>query len=175
MIPSPPWAPGGTGGDAQERDPSEADLDGHTIEELSEYLDRGRTPADPSIDESPGCRIALAALVRLRTVSQSLLEADAEAEAAASVSERDDRWVRRILGSISRDAHAGRDIPVRSDDPRATLVLTEGAVRGMVRAAGDGVGGVLLGRCRLDGDVTVPGNPIGVFIEIILLLVMSFP
>ena len=39
------------------------DLDGHTIEELSDYLDAGRTPVDASIEGSPGCRIALDALM----------------------------------------------------------------------------------------------------------------
>jgi len=48
-----------------------AHLAGHTIEDLSDYLDRGRTPADPTIDDSPECQIALRSLQRLRTVQRS--------------------------------------------------------------------------------------------------------
>ncbi|WP_200920299.1 Asp23/Gls24 family envelope stress response protein [Agreia sp. Leaf244] len=136
------------------------DLDGHTIDELSDYLDRGRTPLDPSIEGSPGCRIALGSLERLRQISQSLVEVDAAAEAP-----RNDDWLGGILESIGREARAGRDIPLLPPSPRATLSVTEGAVRGLIRAAGDRAGGLIIGRCRLDGDVTVPGTPITVSID----------
>ncbi|WP_165066706.1 Asp23/Gls24 family envelope stress response protein [Marisediminicola senii] len=135
-------------------------LDGHSIDELSDYLDRGRTPADPAIDSSPGCQIALAGLARLRAMSETLVETDAAAEPA-----RDDSWVSGILDNIELEAHAGRDIPIQHSAPAARLVITEGAVRGLIRAAGDSVGGILIGRCRLDGDVTVPGEAIGVRID----------
>lgn len=137
-----------------------ASLDGHSIEQLSDYLDRGRTPADPSIDDSPGCQIALAGLARLRLLAQTLVETDAAAEPAY-----DDGWVSGILNHIELEAHAGRDIPIQHSAPTARLTITEGAVRGLVRAAGDSVGGILIGRCHLDGDVTVPGEAIGVRIE----------
>ncbi|MBC7725603.1 MAG: Asp23/Gls24 family envelope stress response protein [Burkholderiaceae bacterium] len=136
----------------------ETGLDGHTLDELSDYLDRGRVPADPAIEASPGCQIALRALERVRTVSASLLAGEARDTA-------DDGWVATIIGSISLDARAGRDIPVTHSDPSARLSLTEGAVRGLIRAAGDSVGGVLIGRCRLDGDVTIPGEPITVHVD----------
>ena len=42
------------------------------------------------------------------------------------------------------------------------LTITEGSVRGLIRAAGDGIGGAIVGRVRLDGDVTVPGEPISI-------------
>ena len=35
------------------------DLDGHTFDELAEYLDRDRTPRDPDIESSAACRLAL--------------------------------------------------------------------------------------------------------------------
>ena len=40
------------------------DLDGHTIDELADYLDAGMQPADPSIDDSAACQNALAAIVQ---------------------------------------------------------------------------------------------------------------
>lgn len=135
-------------------------LDGHTMEELNDYLDAGRTPAVASIDNSPGCQIALAALERLRALALSLLERDVQDEP-----ERDDSWVSSILENLSREVHAGRDIPLRHDDPTSRLTITEGAVRGLIRSAGDGVSGVVMGRCHLEGDVTQLDEPIAVGVD----------
>ncbi|WP_291054556.1 hypothetical protein [Herbiconiux sp.] len=146
------------------------DLDGHTIDELSDYLDAGRMPADPSIEGSAGCQIALAALARLRAVSVTLLETEASSEPAP-----DENWISGILQSIGREARAGRRIPVSHPDPAADLALTEGSVRGLVRAAGDAIPGLVIGRCSLDGDVTLPGEPITVRIEASALWGTSIP
>jgi uncharacterized alkaline shock family protein YloU len=137
------------------------DLDGHTIDELADYLDAGRSPADPSIDGSPGCQLALDALERLRGVTSALVEADA-ADAAGV----DGGWVDRILSGIALDARAGRRIPYAADDERLDLGITEGAVRGLVRAAEESFAGVLVGRCRLDGDVETAGAPVAVDVEV---------
>ncbi|WP_382308197.1 Asp23/Gls24 family envelope stress response protein [Herbiconiux sp. UC225_62] len=139
------------------------DLDGHTIEELSDYLDAGRSPADPSIDSSPGCQTALAALQRLRTLSAGLLDAEARNEP-----EPEESWIGGILKNIGREAHTGRSIPLPHPDPAAALAITEGSVRGLVRAAGDTVQGLLVGRCTLVGDVTVPGEPITIAIDAVV-------
>ncbi|MGO1768767.1 MAG: hypothetical protein ACTHZX_02330 [Microbacterium sp.] len=137
------------------------DLDGHTIEELSDYLDAGRTPPDPAIEASAGCRIALDALQRLRGFTTDLVAADEAAEP-----EPDEGWVRGILAGITSDARAGRRIPLAPEEHDADLGITEGAVRGLIRAAEDAVPGVLVGRCRLDGDVTLPGMPIPVRVDV---------
>jgi uncharacterized alkaline shock family protein YloU len=136
------------------------DLDGHTIEELSDYLDAGRKPYDPSIENSPGCRIALDALVRLRSASLRLLEAEATDEP-----EPEESWIGGILANIGREARAGRRIPIEHPDPAADLGITEGSVRGLIRAAADTVDGLIVGRTALEGDVTVPGEPITVALE----------
>lgn len=136
-------------------------LDGHTIDELADYLDAGMTPADPSIDESPACQNALAALARVRALSHEALDAEAATEDAP-----DDRWVQDILASISLEARAGRSIPLVPVAPTEHAVLTEGAARAVVRRAADGVDGVLVGRCELDGDVTEPGAPVRVAVTI---------
>ncbi|MGF3057467.1 Asp23/Gls24 family envelope stress response protein [Microbacterium sp. YY-01] len=137
------------------------DLDGHTIEELSDYLDAGRSPADPSIDESAGCQIALDALERLRALTPELIAADTAAEAEA-----DENWVQSILSGIALDARAGRRIPIVIEQSDVDTGITEGAVRGVIRAAENMVSGVLVGRCRFDGDVTVPGEPILIHVDI---------
>lgn len=140
--------------------PSDNGLGGHTIEELSDYLDRGCTPPEPSIDDSPECQIVLESLQRLRSVSLNLFDEDVKVE-----SERGFSWVSSILDNIAVDARAGRDIPVNHPSPSAHLVMSEGAVRGLIRAAGDSVGGVLIGSCRLEGDVTVSRAPVVVTVE----------
>ena len=136
------------------------DLDGHTIEDLADYLDSGRTPPDPSIEASPGCRQALDALERLRTLTQDHHAADTAAEAEA-----DEGWVQGILAGIALDARAGRRIPIATKDSRADLGISEGAVRGLIRAAESAVPGVLIGRCHLDGDVREPHAPVRVRVE----------
>lgn len=137
--------------------PEPDDLDGHTIEELGDYLDAGRMPRNASIESSPGCLLALDSLERLRRATWAMLEGEATAEP-----ERDNAWIGRLMGNISREARAGRDIPISHPDPTVALSVTEGSVRGLIRAAGDEVGGALIASCALDGDVTVPGTPITV-------------
>ena len=156
-----------TAADVETRD---AGLDGHTIEELSDYLDRDRTPADPSIDQSPGCQIALRALERLSTVSAHILEIEAEAEPA-----RDSAWIEQVLSRVGIESRAGRNIPYRHTLPLADLHISEGAVRGIVREAGDQIDGVLIGRVHLDGDVTVPDEPITVRVDVSLLWGRNIP
>ncbi|MFJ4221081.1 hypothetical protein [Curtobacterium luteum] len=137
------------------------DLDGHSIDELADYLDAGMQPADPSIDDSPACQNALAAIVRLRQSSLGSLEAAAEQEAPA-----DESWVSGVLANISLEARAGRDVPLRPAAPTERPVMTEGAIRSLVRSAGDGVSDALIARCTLEGDVTQLGAPVRVVVEI---------
>ena len=86
-----------------------ADLDGHTIEQLTDYLDAGRMPADPTIDDSAGCRLALDALERLHAVTGRLMADDEAAEAEA-----DESWVDHVLSGIVLDARSGRRVPILS-------------------------------------------------------------
>lgn len=147
----------------------DAALDGHTIEELSDYLDSGREPRDASIEDSPGCQLALESLARLRASTWAVLEAEAQTGAD------DDAWLGRVMAGITREAHAGRAIPIAHPDPAVSLAVTEGSVRGLVRAAGDGIGGALVGSCTLVGDVTVPGEPIDVTVTVSIAMGENLP
>ena len=120
------------------------ELDGHTIAELADYLDADRTPIDPSIESSPACQHALAALERLRVLAPDLLGDDEPL---------DDDWVARVMGGIALDAHAGADFVLVDGGPDAHLVMTEGALRGLIRAAGDGEPEFLTGRVRFEGEL----------------------
>ncbi|WP_221585186.1 hypothetical protein [Microbacterium sp. G2-8] len=136
------------------------DLDGHTLEELTDYLEAGRSPVDRSIEESAGCRIALDALERLHGLSADLQAHDTAAEPAA-----DDAWVHRILEGIALDVRSGRRIPIGEPTADADLAITEGALRGVIRAAERAVPGVVIGRCRLDGDVEAVGAPVRIRVD----------
>ena len=136
------------------------DLDGHTIEELTDYLEAGRTPRNASIEGSPGCMLALDALARLHALTPALIASDEAAEPQPEAS-----WVEGIIAGIAMDARSGRRIPLAAPDDDADLAITEGAVRGLIRAAENVFPGVLIGRCVLTGDVTVPGESIGVEVD----------
>lgn len=134
-------------------------LDGHTMEELADYLDRGRTPRDATIEESSACRLALSNLQRLRELSVDAMQRRADLDPDPV---RESAWIGRLLETIRSEVVSGRDVPVSHPDPRLRLTLTEASVRGVVRRAGDTMGDVVMGRCVLDGDVTVPDAPIRV-------------
>lgn len=138
-----------------------SDLDGHTIEELTDYLDAGRTPADPSIEGSPGCVLALDALERLRALTPVLIARDEAAEPAPETS-----WVQSILSGIAMDARSGRRIPISDPDETSDLAITEGAVRGLIRAAENVFPGILIGRCRLNGDLTASDAEVAVAVDV---------
>ncbi|MBF4461533.1 MULTISPECIES: Asp23/Gls24 family envelope stress response protein [unclassified Rathayibacter] len=142
--------------------------EGIGIDELGDYLDRGRVPYDPAIEESPEHRRILQALERVRALSGALIDDDAERLPAPS-----DSWFGSILTQVSREARAGRDIPLASVQPDVALTITEGAVRGLVREAGDSVPGVLVGRCRLVGAVDEPGAE--VLVEVTLSVFWGVP
>ncbi|MDC7803412.1 MULTISPECIES: Asp23/Gls24 family envelope stress response protein [Microbacterium] len=114
---------------------------GHTLEELAAYHERGRTPAIPAIDGDAQCRAVLDSMDRLGALSRELIETDARDDVSET-------WFQQILGEVARESRAGRDLPLVDDDP-VRVVVTEGAVRGLVRDAGDAVEGVLVERVHL--------------------------
>ncbi len=130
-------------------------IDGRTIEELADYVAAGRTPADPTIDSSPASRQAMANLARLTELTAAGLVRQAREEPS-----RDEAWISALLSSIRLELDEGRDIPISHPDPVLRLTLSESAVRGLIRSLGDTAGGIVVGRCSLEGDVSIPGAPI---------------
>ena len=130
-------------------------VDGRTLDELEDYLDRGRSPRDPGIEASAECRLALRALERVRGLSLSALE-----DEASRLPSRDDTWIAGLIDSIKAEVVGGRDIPLRHQDPGVRLGVTEAAVRGLLRQVGDAVDGVVVRSSELEGDVTEAGAPI---------------
>lgn len=102
-------------------------------------------------------------LERLRAIAPELISAD------TSVNEPvDSAWVQRIITGLRRDARAGRHIPLRNTPPGAHLTMTEGSLRGLIRAAERTVPGVLIARCTFHGDMTKPGASVQLSVEVSL-------
>ncbi|RKE64183.1 MULTISPECIES: Asp23/Gls24 family envelope stress response protein [Microbacterium] len=130
---------------------------GKTIDEISEYLDSGRSPYDPEIETCPDCLNALDALERAGRLSRDLIAAD-----AAQLPEPSESWFDGVMTAVRAELRAGRSIPLSHPDPRVSMSVTEGAVQALIRASGDAIDGVFIGHSRIVGDVEVPEAPIAV-------------
>jgi len=138
---------------------------GFSLDDLSDYLDRGREPAIAAIDGNAECQAMLATLERIGALSRDIVVQDARDNPQIEES-----WLQGLLTSISREVRAGRDIPLSSSEPNTRLTITEGAVHELIRAAGDSVEGVLVGRCTLDGDLSDPTATVRVALTISVVL-----
>jgi|GEM_PF-1265472 len=116
---------------------------GYTLEDLSAYLDRGRTPRIPAIERNAECQAVLASMERMGRLSREIVEEQA-AEPLA------DSWYDSIMREVMREFRSGRDIPLARTEDGTEIVVTEGALYELIRAVGDGIEGVLVGRVRLD-------------------------
>lgn len=132
-----------------------------TLERLSDYLDSGRFPYDPEIEDVPENAGQLAVLQRLRSLSGRLMSDDAAAEP-----EPDPSWFSGVMDRVRREARSGRDIPLLATDVDETLHVTEGAVRGLIREAGDSVAGSVVISCSIDGSLTELGAPLRIEVTI---------
>lgn len=128
---------------------------GTTIDQLSDYLDRDRTPRDPHIESCPDCLNALEALERVGRLSRDLIDAD-----AAELPAPPDSWFERIFTSIQEELRAGRSLPISHPDPRVQITVTEGAVRALLRDSGDAIDGVFISRTEIVGDAETLGAPV---------------
>ncbi|WP_375389127.1 hypothetical protein [uncultured Amnibacterium sp.] len=121
------------------------DLDGHTIEQLDDYLENDRRPPDATIDNSPACQIALGALERLHEIAGDYLDRDDGPRAGT-----DEDWISSVLATLPLDTRAGRRFPYETGDDHLRAHVTEAAIRGLVRRTGDAVPGLLVGKVAID-------------------------
>ncbi|WP_449281349.1 hypothetical protein [Leucobacter sp.] len=134
-------------------------IGGFTFDELSEYVDGGRDPRRPEIEQNAETRHAVAQLERIRALGGELLVAGTEPEL-------DESWFQGVLSRLSREVRAGRDVPISSADESTRLTVSEGALRALIRDTTDALGDAVVGRTRFDGDLTAPGAPIVVHVEV---------
>jgi hypothetical protein len=116
---------------------------GYTLEDLSAYFDRGRTPRIAAIESDPQCRAILDSMANFAALSRKLVADDSREPVP-------DAWFDGIMREVVREFRAGRDISLRPSTGGIDLVVTEGALRELVRTVGDGVPGVLVGRVGLE-------------------------
>lgn len=116
---------------------------GYSLEDLSAYLDRGRTPRVAAIESNAEAQAVLASMERLRVLSHDLVARDAREPISES-------WFDAIMREVMREFRAGRDIPLARPDDATELYVTEGALYELIRHVGDSVDGVLVGRVRID-------------------------
>ena len=137
---------------------------GKTIEELSAYLAADRMPPNPDIDTCPECLSALDGLDHVAQLSRDLIARDIGRQPDPPES-----WITTIMTNIAQEVRSGRSLPLRHDNPEVTLSITEGAVRALVRSVGDGIDGVVIGRCRIDGDAETLDAPVQIAITASIL------
>lgn len=116
---------------------------GYSLEDLSAYLDRGRTPRIPAIERNAECQALLASMERMGRLSREIVEEQAAEPLAES-------WYDEIMREVMREFRAGRDIPLARTADGTQLVVTEGALYELIRTVGDDIAGVLVGRVRID-------------------------
>lgn len=133
---------------------------GRSIEDLSDYLDTGVSADAGHIEHCPQCQARLAGLRSLSAAALDLMADDVDSAGADGAG-----WLDGMLANLRMETRAGRVIPL-SGGPLDELTETEGAVIAMVRSVGDSLGGALIGRCRLEGDVTVACAPVEVHINV---------
>lgn len=135
------------------------------IEALSDYLDSGMSPDTEHIEHCPQCQAHLAGLRSLSAAALLMMDDD-----VASAAADDTGWLDGIIANLRLETRAGRTIPLSGGGADGgeldELSETEGAVIALIRAVGDSLGGVLIGRCQLEGDVSVPGAPMDVKINV---------
>lgn len=133
---------------------------GRRIEDLSDYLETGVSADTDHIEYCPQCQARLAGLRSLSAAAQDLRDDDvasAQTDAAA--------WLDGMLANLRLETQAGRSIPLESE-ALDELSETEGSVIALLRAVGDSMDGVLIGKCRLDGEISVAGAPVEVNINV---------
>ncbi|MCT2085662.1 Asp23/Gls24 family envelope stress response protein [Microbacterium enclense] len=133
---------------------------GYSLEDLSAYLDRGRTPRIPAIERNAECQALLASMERMGRLSREIVDEQAAEPLAES-------WYDGIMREVMREFRAGRDIPLARTADGTQLVVTEGALYELIRTVGDDVPGLLVGRVRIDQPE--PTAPLDVRVSVSVL------
>lgn len=132
---------------------------GFTLEELSDYLATGCHPRREDIESDAEARHALAQLKRLSELTNEVTVETADVTDEAP-------WWLNVLNNLSTETRTGRLVPLATQVEGAEHFITEGAIKALIRDAGDAVRGALLGRIRFDGDIEQPFAPVIVEIDV---------
>lgn|GEM_PF-1243339 len=122
---------------------------GHSLADLSTYLDTGEIADPDHLKWCPECQAGLASLRRLSDLGSELLNSD-----VADAGSGSDDWMQSILDNLRLELRPGRNIPLRSGHPNDSLFETEGAITALIRSVADSLPGTAAGKCRLHGNIT---------------------
>lgn len=147
------------------------------ISTLSDWVDRDTSqPLSPAhhklahhIDSCPECTRKIASLSKLHDLAATALDRETQEQ------EADTSWVDSLLNNLVFEARSGRSIPLEAPSERVRLSQSEGAVVAAARAVADRIEGVMIGRCRLVGDVQTYGAPVTVQVTVSVCLGQQIP
>lgn len=133
-----------------------------TLESLSMWVQDEKDGVDTPehreltkhIELCPSCTQRVDALRRVDQMSAGLISAE------VAVQEQDTGWFDRLMGNLVFETRAGRTIPLGAEYNVDSLSITEGAILSAIRGVADSMEHLIIGRCRLEGDVETPGSPI---------------
>lgn len=106
------------------------------------------------INNCPTCTQRLAALRRLEEATEGMVSADIAEQ------EQDSAWLDQLLSNIALETFAGRNVPLSAEYDVDQLSITEGAIIAAIREAVDALENTFIGKCRLVGDIDIPGEPV---------------
>ncbi|MDO6145398.1 Asp23/Gls24 family envelope stress response protein [Paenarthrobacter aurescens] len=141
---------------------------GHSLAELSTYVDTGQIADPVHLQSCPECQAGLASLRSLSQFGSELLSSD-----LADAGSGHDDWMQSILDNLRLELRPGRSIPLTAGDPRDSLWETEGSISALIRSVVDAFPGTAAGKCRLHGDITTAGA--GICVEVEIAVVYGHP
>ncbi|GAA1046230.1 Asp23/Gls24 family envelope stress response protein [Rothia amarae] len=106
------------------------------------------------INECPSCSQRIAALKRVDQVSADLVSTE------VAVQKKDTTWLDDLMANLVFETLAGRSIPLSAEYDVDNFSITEGAILAAIRGVADSMENLIIGRCRLVGDVEEPTSPI---------------
>lgn len=118
-------------------------------------------------DHCPYCSSSLASLRSLRTSARTVLDAQAQADAAPG-------WVDHILAGLAIELRAGRAIPLTPPDQPDRVEQTEGSLRALLRQALASEDSFVL-RTSFEGDLASYGAPVRVTLTLQTALGAAIP
>lgn len=128
---------------------------------LQDELDGVDTPThrqlSAHITDCPMCLQRLDALKRVEQVAAGLVSAEVAAQ------RQDSSWLDRLMGNLVLETRAGRSVPLSAEFDVDTLSITEGAILAAIRGAADSMQNLMIGKCRLIGDIDKADSSIEIY------------
>ena len=156
-------------GDLRQHDGcADESVGGFSLDALIEYALSDRTPVREDIESDVEAHRAVTQLQRLQRLMQEVLVQEG-ADAPESP------WFHRVMHELRDEMGHGRTVPLGEPNAATSFTISEGALKSLIRAAGDAVGSAVIGRVTFTGDLSVAGVPIGIAIEAAVRARASIP